>query len=160
MVILISGLIGLKLSRLEYFHSKTFLHRDIKPDNFLLGMGSKQDVVYLIDYGLAKKYIDPKTGQHVPFKEGKSMTGTARYTSLNTHLGYEQSRRDDLEGLAYVLIYLVKGKLPWQGVPGQTKAEKYANITAMKRDIPFDKIAYNLPIEFEDILRYCRALKF
>ena len=111
-------------------------------------MGSKQDVVYLIDYGLAKKYIDPKTGQHVPFKEGKSMTGTARYTSLNTHLGYEQSRRDDLEGLAYVLIYLVKGKLPWQGVPGQTKAEKYANITAMKRDIPFEKIAYNLPIEF------------
>ena len=100
---------------MEYFHARQFVHRDIKPDNFILGSGSKADTVYLIDYGLSKMYIDPKTGQHIPFKDGKALTGTARYASLNTHLGYEQARRDDMEALAYVLIYLVNGSLPWMG---------------------------------------------
>eukprot|EP00347_Sterkiella_histriomuscorum_P002748 403366954 len=148
------------LSRIEYFHSRQFVHRDIKPDNFLMGMGNKSDTVYLIDYGLAKRYIDPKTGQHIPFKEGKALTGTARYTSLNNHLGYEQSRRDDLEGFAYVLIYLVRGQLPWMGIGGNTKTDKYQAIMQMKRDLQFRQISQELPIEFEDLLRYCRALKF
>ena len=72
------------LYRLEYFHGKQFLHRDVKPENFCMGTGSKSNSVYLIDYGLSKRFIDPKTGQHIPFRDGKNMTGTARYASLNT----------------------------------------------------------------------------
>ena len=100
------------ISRIEYLHSKNFLHRDVKPDNFLIGLGKKASTVFLIDFGLAKKYFNSKTNNHIPFREGKSLTGTARYTSINTHLGIEQSRRDDIEGLGYVFIYFLRGNLP------------------------------------------------
>lgn len=101
------------ISRLEYFHSKQFVHRDVKPENFCMGSGSRSDILYLIDYGLSKRYSDPKSGAHIAFREGKQLTGTARYASLNTHLGQEQSRRDDMEAMAYVLIFLINGSLPW-----------------------------------------------
>ena len=101
------------IQRIEYIHSRLYLHRDIKPDNFLIGLGKRQHYVYIIDFGLTKRYRDQKSGQHIPYKDGKSLTGTARYASLNTHIGVEQSRRDDLECLGFVLIYFLKGGLPW-----------------------------------------------
>lgn len=77
----------LQISRIEYIHSKNFIHRDIKPDNFLMGLGKKGNLVYIIDFGLAKKYRDSRTHQHIAYRENKNLTGTARYASVNTHLG-------------------------------------------------------------------------
>jgi casein kinase 1 len=112
------------LERIEFVHKKQFLHRDVKPDNFLMGYGPKAHKLYLIDFGLAKKYIQ-KDGTHIPYRDNKNLTGTARYASLNTHLGIEQGRRDDLEGIANVLIYFAKGYLPWQYLKAANKKEKY-----------------------------------
>ena len=97
-------------------HNNCFIHRDLKPDNFLIGDGHNTNIIYLIDFGLAKMFKNSKSGEHIPFKDNKSLTGTIRYASINTHLGIEQSRRDDLETIAYMLIQFAKGKLPWQGL--------------------------------------------
>lgn len=94
-------------------HSRGFLHRDVKPDNFLMGVGSCCNQVNCIDFGLAKRYRTSKL-PHIPYRDDKHLTGTARYASLSTHLGIEQSRRDDLESLGYVLLYFLRGSLPWQ----------------------------------------------
>ena len=135
------------LTCVEHLHSKSFLHRDIKPDNFVIGKDDPY-TIYMIDFGLAKRYRDPKTKQHIPYRDNKSLTGTARYTSVNTHLGIEQSRRDDIEGLLYVLVYLVKGVLPWQGVRAYTKKEKYDKIMELKMGTPPEVLCRGLPSSF------------
>jgi serine/threonine protein kinase len=117
------------LTRVEYVHTKCFLHRDIKPDNFLMGVNRKSHQVYLIDFGLSKRFMDPKSGQHIPYRTGKSLTGTARYASVNTHLGLEQGRRDDIEGLMYVLLYFLRGSLPWQGLQVGALAISFLRLT-------------------------------
>ena len=99
------------IGRIEYVHNKNFIHRDIKPDNFLMGIGRHCNKLFLIDFGLAKKYRDNRTRQHIPYREDKNLTGTARYASINAHLGIEQSRRDDMESLGYVLMYFNRGSL-------------------------------------------------
>ncbi|MDR3548931.1 MAG: hypothetical protein P4M11_11825 [Candidatus Pacebacteria bacterium] len=141
-------------------HSKNFIHRDIKPDNFLMGVGKKQQLIYAIDFGLAKRYRDPRTGDHIPYRDGKSLTGTARYASVNTHLGIEQSRRDDLEALGFVFMYFNRGSLPWQGLRAKTKKEKYDAIKEKKLSTTVDALCKGYPEEFAAYLDYCQKLKF
>uniref|UniRef100_A0A7S4VBG5 Casein kinase I n=1 Tax=Alexandrium monilatum TaxID=311494 RepID=A0A7S4VBG5_9DINO len=148
------------INRLEYVHAKGIIHRDIKPDNFLIGLGRKAGQVHIIDFGLAKKYRDSKTQQHIPYRDDKALTGTARYASVNTHLGVEQSRRDDLEAVGYVLVYLLLGKLPWQGLPARTKEHKYEQIMRKKVETPPETLCRHLPSEFATYLNYCRSLRF
>jgi serine/threonine protein kinase len=148
------------ISRIEFIHSRNFLHRDVKPDNFLIGLGKKKNQVYAIDFGLAKRYRDPKTGLHIPYKDGKSLTGTARYASINTHLGIEQSRRDDLESLAYVLVYFLMGDLPWQGLKAKNMKEKYEKIMEKKISTPIEVLCKNFPEEIQIFIHYTRDLRF
>ena len=126
------------ISRIEYVHTKNFIHRDIKPDNFLMGIGCHCDKLFLIDFGLAKKYRDNRTRQHIPYREDKNLTGTARYASINAHLGIEQSRRDDMESLGYVLMYFNRTRLPWQGLKAATKKQKYEKISEKKMSTPVE----------------------
>jgi len=148
------------LRRVEYIHSKSFIHRDIKPDNFLLGIGIRGNQVNVIDFGLAKKYRDTRTYQHIPYRENKNLTGTARYASINTHLGIEQSRRDDLESLGYVLLYFIRGFLPWQGLKAVTKKQKYERISDRKISTAPDVLCKGYPSEFAIYLNYIRSLRF
>ncbi|WFD36005.1 non-specific serine/threonine protein kinase [Malassezia cuniculi] len=148
------------ISRVEYIHSRNFIHRDIKPDNFLMGIGKRGNQVNVIDFGLAKKYRDPKTHLHIPYRENKNLTGTARYTSINTHLGVEQSRRDDLESLGYVLMYFLRGSLPWQGLRAATKKQKYERIMEKKMMTPTEVLCRGFPTEMAIYLNCCRSLRF
>ncbi|KAK8631044.1 hypothetical protein V6N13_079809 [Hibiscus sabdariffa] len=148
------------INRVEYMHSRGLLHRDIKPDNFLMGLGRKANQVYIIDYGLAKKYRDLQTHKHIPYRENKNLTGTARYASVNTHLGIEQSRRDDLESLGYVLMYFLRGSLPWQGLKAGTKKQKYDKISEKKVSTPVEVLCKSYPSEFVSYFHYCRSLRF
>lgn len=148
------------IQRIEYIHYKHFVHRDIKPDNFVMGYGESQRHVYLIDFGLAKRYRDPRNLHHIPIRFNKSLTGTARYASLNTHLGIEQGRRDDLEALGYVLVYFLMGSLPWQNLKAANKEEKYEKILKKKRDTDIATLCRELPPEFSLYFTYVRSLQF
>lgn len=147
------------ITRLEYVHSKSIIHRDVKPDNFLVGLGKKTQL-FVIDFGLAKKYRDSRTQQHIPYRDQKALTGTARYASVSTHLGIEQSRRDDLEAAGYVLIYLMHGSLPWQGLTAPTKRARYDQIMRKKAEMSPEDLCHQLPPEFALYMKYCRQLSF
>lgn len=148
------------IGRIEYVHNKNFIHRDIKPDNFLMGIGRHCNKLYLIDFGLAKKYRDARTKQHIHYREDKNLTGTARYASINAHLGIEQSRRDDMESLGYVLMYFNRSTLPWQGLRAATKKQKYEKISEKKMSTPVEVLCKGFPAEFAMYLNYCRGLRF
>ena len=147
------------LTRIEYIHEKGFLHRDIKPENFVIGLNEKSNLVYLIDYGLSKRYKDKNSGQHIPYRENKQLVGTVRYASINAHLGIEQSRRDDLEGIGYVLVYFYLGRLPWQNKTDKGKPLTQ-KITEKKLTTPPELLCKKMPREFSYYFHYCKNLKF
>lgn len=153
-------LVDQMIGRLEYIHLKCFIHRDIKPDNFLMGIGRHCNKLFLIDFGLAKKFRDPHTRVHILYREDKNLTGTARYASINAHLGIEQSRRDDMESLGYVMMYFNRGVLPWQGMKANTKQAKYEKISEKKMSTPIEVLCKGSPAEFSMYLNYCRSLRF
>ena len=148
------------LCRIEFLHSRHLIHRDIKPDNFLMGLYNNKSIVYICDFGLCKKFRD-QNGKHIPFDDTKkSLTGTARYASLYSHLGIEQSRRDDLESLAYSLIYFSKGSLPWMGIKAQNKTERYNKIFEKKLNSSINNLCEKLPNEFITFFHYIKYLQF
>ena len=147
------------LDRIQMIHFKKIIHRDIKPENFLIGINDPH-IIYLIDFGLSKKYKSSKTGKHIKFVDVKKFTGTLRYGSINSLKLKEQSRRDDLESIGYMLIYLIKGSLPWMGIKVINKKESYMNLAKIKKDIEPEKLCQNLPIEFVEYIKYVRDLQF
>ncbi|XP_051682856.1 casein kinase I [Oryctolagus cuniculus] len=172
------------ISRIEHVHMNDFVHRDIKPENFLMGTGcycrkclesppgkrkrnrlqgsaaSSREQLYLIDFGLAKKYRDSDTNEHIPYRTDKNFAGTARYASINAQCGIEQSRRDDLEALGYILIYFNRGSLPWQGVKAMARKQGLKMTCEKKMATPVEVLCEGFPQEFATYLNYCRGLQF
>ncbi|ORX85381.1 kinase-like protein, partial [Anaeromyces robustus] len=159
-------------TRVQRLHEHNLIYRDIKPDNFLVGrlphhnelahlsIHSNPSRIYMIDFGMVKLYRDPHTKKHIPYREKKSLSGTARYMSINTHLGREQSRRDDLESLGHVFMYFLRGSLPWQGLKAATNKQKYEKIGEKKQTTKISDLCYGFPEEFATYMRYVRNLEF
>ena len=145
---------------LEHIHKKSFLHRDVKPDNFIMGIGPNSKFLYICDFGFCKTYRDPNTLAHHPMKKGGGITGTARFASIHTLDGYTQSRRDDLESLGYVIIYLAKGTLPWANIKSDNKNELYNRIVESKKSTSYEFLCRDLPIQFEEYIRYVKGLGY
>lgn len=148
------------LERVDTLHSRHLIHRDIKPANFVIGVGDQGANVFCVDFGLSKRYRHPKNLQHIPHRDGRSLTGTPRYASINNHLGIEQSRRDDLESIGYVLIYFLKGSLPWQGLKAKNAQKKYRMILEKKQSVSIAQLCQGCPSQFAEFLAYTRSLKF
>ena len=148
------------LTRLEYIHSSRFIHRDIKPENIAVGVNGTANTIYLLDYGLAKQYKDSLSNQHIPYLDNKELTGTLRYSSLNTHLGIEQSRRDDMESLGYTLVHCATGSLPWYKIHCRLDERQEAKVLTKMLNTPIETLCKGLPVEFLKYFQHVRTLKF
>ena len=148
------------LCRLEYVHEKGYIHRDIKPDNFVTGVDEDSNTIYIIDFGLSQRYKDKKTGAHIAYREKRQMVGTVRYASINTQIGIEQSRRDDIEAVGYVLVYLALGRLPWMRVGKEKGKGHIAKVLEKKLITPPEILCKKLPKQFAFLFQYLRKLKF
>ena len=147
------------ISRLESVHNKGIIHCDIKPENFCVGLRDKR-IIYLIDFGISKKYRSDRTKKHIQFNITKTMCGTARYASMNALSGLQLSRRDDLESLSYMILYFLTKKLPWQGITAKSLATRYKKIYEKKSELEkWDKFL-SLPIQIQNFIKYCRNLGF
>lgn len=143
-----------QIYRLQCIHSHNFVHRDLKPSNILVGVGKHASVVHIIDFGLSKRFRSPDTHLHIPLRSGCGLTGTSMFASNNSHAGFELGRRDDLESLAYILLYFLRGDLPWEGL---ADCELVAQ---QKLQCSATELCHGLPIEFATLLEYSRSLRF
>jgi len=145
---------------LQYIHDRHIIHRDIKPDNFVMGAKENNDRLYLLDFGLAKKYRSSRTLIQYPYIKKKKLTGTARYASIHALEAYEQSRRDDLESVGYVLMYFLRGELPWQGLRVKSKEDRYKKILEKKKETSSEELCKNFPLEFFKYVDYTKKLEY
>jgi casein kinase 1 len=145
---------------IEWVHSCGVLHRDIKPQNFLVGRGEQRNKIYLIDFGCSTTWIDPRTHLHEIYTRNNGLIGTCYYVSINTHLGDLQSRRDDLESILYVLVRFLIGRLPWQGAHIKDAKERGDRVTQTKIHTAPEMLCAGLPQEFRMILEGIRSLNF
>ena len=148
------------IKRIQYIHSKYYIHRDIKPDNFMTGRGPNEKKIYIIDFGLAKKYYSVSRAQHIKFITGKHLVGTARYCGRNAHRGYEQGRRDDIESIGYVLMYFLLGVLPWQGLKAKKNEDQFEKIAQKKYTTSFEELTLGQPEEFLNYFKHVDRLQF
>jgi casein kinase 1 len=148
--------------RVQAIYKKNLIYRDIISDNFLIGRPNTKaaNIIHVVDFGLAKQYRDPKTKQHILYRQQKSFVGCPCYTSINVHLGREQSRQDDLAALGYVFIYFLKGSLPWQGLNAVLKAQKYRKIREKKQTTRIADLCKGFPEELSKYLSYVSNLGF
>ncbi|CAD8067160.1 unnamed protein product [Paramecium sonneborni] len=147
------------IDRISVMHENRLLHRDIKPDNFVIDSGPNPKMIYLIDFGLSKNYINNK-GEHISYVKKAGLIGTARYASINAHKEMEQGRRDDLESIGYVLIYLASGNLPWMNLQIDSKDAKYTKIYQIKKEIKTESLCFNLPKCFYFYMNDVKSLEF
>ena len=146
---------------LQYIHKNNIIHRDLKPDNIVIGSNNNNFNIYLLDFGLSKNFCNKDNGHHIELVKNKSLVGSMRYASIRNHKGYEQSRRDELESLSYILLYFLKGgKLPWNGLPISNKEEKSKQICQVKSNIDLEELCEGVPEEYRILISYSRKLKF